>query len=99
MQPQNALKVIPLEEVGNVPNETDDKMDLEVNTVEVSSQRLSRGLAMIAMTIGISLIGCASSWYADGREWPSRVLSSRPAKHVFVDLVMKTFLRPFSSFR
>ena len=63
MQPQNTLKVIPLEEVflkKYVRNEKDDEMDLEVNTAEVSSQRLSRDLAMDVMTIGISLIGCAS---------------------------------------
>ena len=96
------LKVIPLEEVflkKYVRNEKDDEMDLEVNTAEpeVSSRRLSRDLAMDVMTIGISLFGCASTWYADGGR--SRVRSSRPAKYSFVDLVMKTFLRPFSPFR
>ena len=57
----------------HVRNEKDYEMDLAVNTAEVSSQRLSRDLAMDVMTIGISLIGCASAWYADGRGFDPHV--------------------------
>ena len=55
VQPQ---KVIPLEEVFLKKYVRNEKM--------ISSQRLSRDLAMDVMTIGISSIGCASAWYADG---------------------------------
>ena len=78
-------------------NEKDDGMDFAVNSAEVSSQL--GNLFMDALKLAYdhrNFVDLMRVRLVCGR---SRVRSSRPAKHSFLDLVMKTFPRPFSPFR